>query len=75
MVPWAAVLSYGLCSSQKGASVKGSLKLQRPSEILFMVNSDKKSWLEDIASPALVNVTGQNDGVSAMLKPVFSFCL
>lgn len=46
-----------------------------PSEMLFMMNSDKKSWLEDIASPALVTVTSQNDGFSAMLKPVFSFCL
>lgn len=46
-----------------------------PSEMLFMMNSDKKSWLEDIASPALVTVTSQNDGFSAMFKPVFSFCL
>lgn len=46
-----------------------------PSEMLFMMNSDKKSWLEDIASPALVTVTSQNDGFSAVFKPAFSFCL
>lgn len=40
--------------------------------MLFMMNSDKKSWLEDIASPALVTLTSQNDGFSAMFKP---FCL
>lgn len=28
-----------------------------PSQMLFMINSDKKSWLEDVASPALVTVT------------------
>lgn len=28
-----------------------------PSQTLFMINSDKKSWLEDIASLALVTVT------------------
>lgn len=70
------MLSYRLCSSQEGAAVKGSMKLQGGApERVFMMNSDKKSWLEDTASPALVAVTSQSDIFLGMFKHAFSFCL
>lgn len=43
--------------------------------MLVMMNTDKESWLEDIASPALVTVSSQTDGFSAVFKPEISFCL
>lgn len=43
-------------------------------ERVFMMNSDRKSWLEDTASPALVAVTSQS-GFFGMFKHAFSFCL
>lgn len=43
--------------------------------MLLMMNTDKKSWLEDIASPVLVTATSQSDGFSVVFKPEISFCL
>lgn len=56
--PRAAVLSYRLCSPQKSFCWRLCKAAEWSSEMLFMMNSDKKSWLEDIASPALVKMMG-----------------
>ena len=68
-VLWIMQFTKGSFCQQLCKAAEGS------SEMLFVMNSDKKSWLEDIASPALVTVTNQNGGFSAMFRPVFSFCL
>lgn len=49
--PWVMQLTKGSFCRRLFKAAEG------PPQTLFMINSDKKSWLEDIASPALVTVT------------------